>query len=236
MAPAKKRAKSKKKPSAAGAAPRQPVSRERALEAALKLADSSGLEALTMRRLAEELGVEAMSLYHHVPNKDAILDGMVDLVFSEIELPSSTVEWRTAMRRRAASVRVVLLRHPWALRLMESRSTPGPATLAHHDAVVGCLRAGGLSIPLTAHAYALLDSYIYGFIHTELNLPFQTTEQTHEVARGIFEQMPAGAYPHLVELTMEHVLKPGYSFGNEFGFGLELILDGLQRAHEREAE
>ena len=187
-----------------------------------------------MRRLAEELGVEAMSLYHHVPNKDAILDGMVDLVFAEIDLPSATVEWRAAMRLRAASVRAVLLRHPWALRLMESRKTPGPATLSHHDAVLGCLRAGGLSLKLTAHAYALLDSYIYGFIHTELNLPFQTTEQTHEVAQAIFEQMPQGAYPHLVELTLEHVLKPGYAFGNEFEFGLELILDGLQRALEAE--
>lgn len=189
-----------------------------------------------MRRLADELGVEAMSLYHHVPNKDAILDGMVDLVFAEIELPSAAMEWRTAMRRRAASVRAVLLRHPWALRLMESRSTPGPATLAHHDAVLGCLRTGGFSIPLTAHAYALLDSYIYGFVHTELNLPFQTTEQTHEVAQAIFGQMPQGAYPHLVELTMEHVLKPGYSFGNEFDFGFELILDGLLRAHEAETQ
>lgn len=215
---------------------RSPVSRERALEAARALADASGLEALTMRRLAEDLGVEAMSLYHHVPNKDAILDGMVDLVFAEIELPNAALEWRAAMRRRAASVRAVLLRHPWALRLMESRKTPGPATLAHHDAVLGCLRAGGFSIPLTAHAYALLDSYIYGFIHTELNLPFQTPEQTHEVAEAIFGQLPPGAYPHLVELTMEHVLKPGYAFGSEFEFGLELILDGLLRAREAEQQ
>jgi AcrR family transcriptional regulator len=233
VAAAKKCAKPKKKVAAAETA-RPPVSRERALEAACALADASGIEALTMRRLAEELGVEAMSLYHHVPNKDAILDGMVDLVFAEIELPSPALEWTAAMRRRAASVRAVLLRHPWAVRLMESRTTPGPATLAHHDAVLGCLRGGGLSLPLTAHAYALLDSYIYGFIHTELNLPFQTTEQTHEVAQAIFAQMPKGAYPHLVELTMEHVLKPGYAFGNEFAFGLELILDGLSRALQAE--
>ena len=227
MAPTKKRSGKK-------ASTRQPVTRERALQVACELADEGGIETLTMRRLAEALGVEAMSLYHHVPNKDAILDGMVDLIFEKIALPSAALDWRSAMRQRAASVRSVLLRHPWALRLMESRVTPGLATLAHHDAVLGCLRGGGLSIQLTAHAYAALDSYIYGFIHTELNLPFQTTEQTHEVAAAIFAQMPPGQFPHLTELTREHVLKPGYAYGNEFEYGLELILDGLARALERE--
>lgn len=212
---------------------REPVSRERALAVAVALADRGGLDQLTMRRLAEELGVEAMSLYHHVPNKDAILAGMIDLVFAEIELPPRDVDWKTAMRRRAASVRAALTRHPWALRIMESQRAPGPSTLEHHDAVLGCLRRAGFSVALTAHAYAVLDSYIYGFIHTELNLPLQTTEETHEVAKAIFEKLPPGAYPHLVEMTMEHVLKPGYSYGNELDFGLELILDGLERAlHE----
>ncbi|HKP61858.1 MAG TPA: TetR/AcrR family transcriptional regulator C-terminal domain-containing protein [Polyangiales bacterium] len=210
------------------------MSRERALEVARALADADGIETLTMRRLAEALGVEAMSLYHHVPNKDAILDGMVDLVFAEIPLPSVSDDWQTAMRKRAAAVRAVLLRHRWALPLMESRTTPGPATLQHHDAVIGCLRAGGLSLVLTAHAYAVLDSYIYGFVHTELNLPFQTPEETHEMAAAIAAQVPPGAYPHLMELTTEHVLKPGYAYGNEFEFGLELILEGLQRALRRE--
>jgi AcrR family transcriptional regulator len=214
---------------------RQPVSRERALRVAVELADAGGLEQLTMRRLAEELGVEAMSLYHHVRNKDAILDGMIDLVFKEIELPSSAVDWKTAMRRRAESARAALVRHPWAISLMESRSAPGPATLEHHDAMLGCLRGAGFSIALAAHAYAVLDSYVYGFAHTEIQLPFHSTEETHEVAKAIFSQFPPGAYPHLVELTTQHVLKPGYSYGNEFGFGLELILDGLERAlrHER---
>lgn len=226
--PERKKKSAKKPPS------RQPVTRERALQVACQLADESGLETLTMRRLAEALGVEAMSLYHHVPNKDAILDGMVDLIFEEISLPAPGPDWRSAMRQRAASVRSVLLRHPWALRVMESRAAPGHATLAHHDAVLGSLRAGGLSLQLTAHAYAVLDSYIYGFIHTELSLPFQTAEQTHEVAEAIFSRMPAGSYPHLTELTLEHVLKPGYAYGNEFDFGLELILDGLERARKRE--
>lgn len=209
--------------------PRAPLSRERALRVAIEVADAGGLEVLTMRRLAEELGVEAMSLYHHIPNKSAILDGMIDLVFREIDLPSSAGDWKAEMWRRARSMRAVLLRHPWAIGLMESRVTPGPANLAHHDGVLGCLRAGGFSVELTAHAYALLDSYIYGFVHTELNLPFQTTEETHEVAETILDQSSAHAYPHLVELATQHVLKPGYAYSNEFDFGLELILDGLER-------
>jgi hypothetical protein len=146
----------------------------------------------------------------------------------------SALDWKTAMRRRAAAVRAVLLRHPWAIRLMESRKTPGAATLAHHDAVLGCLRGAGFSIALTAHAYAVLDSFIYGFVLTELNLPFQTEEQTHEVAGAIFDQLPPGAYPHLAELAIEHVLKPGYTYGAEFEFGLELILSGLARALDQE--
>jgi len=200
----------------------------------MTLADAEGLEELTMRRLAEELGVEAMSLYHHVPNKDAILDGMVDLVFREIELPQPNLDWKTALRRRMASVREVLVRHRWALRILESRATPGPSTLEHHDAMLGCLRRAGFSVPLAAHAYAVLDSFVFGFVHTELTLPFETSEETRNVASAIFDQLPPGSYPHLVELTREHVLKPGYAYGNEFPFGLELILDGLERALELE--
>jgi AcrR family transcriptional regulator len=218
----------KKKPS------RQPLTRERALQVALRLADTEGIDTLTMRKLAETLGVEAMSLYHHVPNKSAILDGMVDLIFAEVELPPTGVDWQTAMRRRARSIRTVLLKHPWALRLMESRAEPGMATLTHHDAVLGCLRGAGFSIVLTGNAYAVLDSYIYGFIHTELNLPFQTSEQTHDVAVAILDQMPSGMYPHLMEFARERVLKPGYAYGDEFEFGLALILAGLTRALEQE--
>jgi AcrR family transcriptional regulator len=215
---------------AAKAAPREPVTRERALRAAMRLADAAGLEELTMRRLAAELGVEAMSLYHHVPNKDAILDGMVDLVFAEIELPPADADWKTALRRRTSSVRDALVRHPWALRILESRKAPGPATLAHHDAVLGCLRRAGFSVALAGHAYAVLDSFVFGFVHTELTLPFQSPEETQAVARAIFDELPPGAYPHLVELARERVLQPGYAFANELPFGLELILDGLARA------
>jgi AcrR family transcriptional regulator len=209
------------------------LSRERVLQAAVVLADRDGIEALSMRKLGEALGVEAMSLYNHVASKSALLDGMVDVVFTEIDLPTSDVDWKTAMRRRAVSARQVLGRHRWAIGLMESRTSPGPATLRHHDAVLGCLRSGGFSIELTAHAYALLDSYIYGFALQEATLPFDSNEQTAAVATEIMEQFAAGQYPHLTELAVEHVLRPGYSFGDEFEVGLDLILDGLEQEVER---
>ncbi len=216
------------------AAPRVALSRQRALHVAVALADAGGIGSLTMRKLAQELGVEAMSLYHHVANKDDILAGMVDIVFSEIDLPPTSTDWETAMRRRAHSARAALSRHPWAIGLMESRPAPGPATLRHHDAVIGCLRHAGFSIEMTAHAYSVLDSYIYGFAHQESNLPFDTAEETKEVADAILHQLLAGEYPHLIELTTEHVLKPGYDYGNEFEFGLDLILDGLERSLQEE--
>jgi AcrR family transcriptional regulator len=213
---------------------REPLSLERALDAAMTLADARGLAELSMRRLAQELGVEAMSLYHHVPNKGAILDGMVDRVFAEIALPPPEVDWRTALRERTASVRAVLLRHRWALGVLESRKAPGPANLAHHDAVLGCLRGAGFSIVLAGHAYSVLDAYVFGFVHTELSLPFTTPEETQVVAGEIVDALPPGAYPHLVEFATAQVLAPNYAYANEFVFGLDLILDGLERALEAE--
>jgi AcrR family transcriptional regulator len=186
-----------------------------------------------MRRLGEVLGVEAMSLYNHVANKSELLDGMVDVVFGEIDLPGGESDWRSAMRQRALSARTVLSRHRWAIGLMESRTTPGPATLRHHDAVIGSLRGGGFSVAMAAHAFSVLDSYIYGFALQEANLPFDTGEETAELAQAILAQFPADEYPHLTELTVEHVLQPGYDYGNEYAFGLDLILDGL--AHARGA-
>jgi AcrR family transcriptional regulator len=208
---------------------RQPLSRDRALAAAIKLADEDGLDALTMRSLAEALGVEAMSLYHHVANKDDILNGMVDLVFAEVPLPVGEANWRAPMRERAHALRAALKKHRWAIGLLESRRAPGAATLSHHDAVLGCLAAGGFSLPLAGHAYALLDSYIYGFAQQEAALPFETSEQTHDLAAQMMQAFPEGAYGHLKKFTLEHVLQPGYAFANEFSFGLELILDGLER-------
>jgi AcrR family transcriptional regulator len=183
-----------------------------------------------MRSLAQELDVKPMSLYHYVANKDEILDGIVDLVFGEIDLPSADGDWRHEMRRRASSARAALRRHPWAIGLLESRANPGPATLRHHDATIGALRAAGFSVELTAHAYALLDSFVYGFALQEASLPFDGPETAADVAAPMMAQFPAGAYPHLVELATEYVLQPGYDFGDEFEFGLALILDGLAGA------
>jgi AcrR family transcriptional regulator len=212
-----------------GTRSRTPLSRERILVTALALADTSGIESLTMRKLGEAVGVEAMSLYNHVPSKGDLLDGLIDLVFSEIELPSAADSWKTAMRERAISARAVLSRHRWAIGLMESRTTPGPATLRHHDAVIGCLRQAGFPVELAAHAYSVLDSYIYGFALQEASLPFDTREETSELAQAIVAQFPAEEYPHLAEFTFEHVLQPGYDYGREYEFGLDLILDGLEK-------
>ena len=209
---------------------RAPLSRGQVLDAAVAVADQGGIEALSMRKLGQALGVEAMSLYNHVASKSDLLDGMVDVVFSEIGLPPGDVGWRSAMRRRAISVRKALGRHRWAIGLMESRRSPGPATLRHHDAVLGCLRAAGFSTQLTAHAYSLLDSYIYGFALQEASLPFGTAEETAQVTQEIAGRMPADEYPHLTELAVEHVLQPGYDYGDEFEVGLDLILDALERA------
>jgi AcrR family transcriptional regulator len=206
------------------------LSRERVLQAAVSLADSGGLEALTMRRLGEDLGVEAMSLYKHVASKDDLIDGMVDLVFAEIALPPDDVDWRTAMRDRALSARAALNRHPWATALMQSRTSPGAATLHHHDTVIGTLRRAGFPVELTAHAFSALDAYIYGFAMQERSLPFETPEEAEEVGRQMFARMPPGRYPHLTELTVQHVLQPGYDYGAEFEYGLDLLLDGLDRA------
>jgi AcrR family transcriptional regulator len=206
------------------------LSRERVLRAAVSVADAGGIGALTIRSLAAELGVKPMSVYHHVANKDEILDGIVDIVFSEMELPTAEGDWRSELRRRANSARKVLRAHPWAIGLLESRTSPGPATLRHHDAVLGTLRAAGFSHELTAHAYALLDSYTYGFALQEAGLPFEGPETVAEVAEPMMERFATGEYPHLVEMATEYYLQPGYDFGDEFDFGLNLILDGLARS------
>ncbi|MGA2295650.1 MAG: TetR/AcrR family transcriptional regulator C-terminal domain-containing protein [Acidimicrobiales bacterium] len=214
--------------------PRSPLTRERVLKAGVQFADENGIVALSMRKLGEALGVEAMSLYNHVANKDDLLDGMVNAVFSEIELPSGKDGWKKAMRQRAISTRRALSRHPWAIELMQSRVKSGPATLRHHDAVIGTLRDAGFSIVMTAHAFALIDNYIYGFAQQEASLPFQAGEVTAEVAEMFVKQMSPEQYPHLTEFAIEHVLKAGYDFGLEFEFGLDLILDGLERVSESE--
>jgi AcrR family transcriptional regulator len=213
---------------------RAPLTRERALATAVALADAEGIAALSMRRLARELGIEAMSLYHHVANKEDILDGMIELVFGEIELPPEAAEWKTAMRVRAESARAAMTRHPWAISLMQSRSAPGPATLRHHDAVLGCCRAAGFSVAMAAHAFSLVDSYIYGFVLQEVNLPFDDSSDLGEVVESMMLPFALDDYPHLVELTTEHILQPGYRYGDEFDYGLGLILDSVEAAAGRD--
>ena len=204
------------------------MSKERVLRAAVALADREGLEALTMRRLARELGAGTMTLYHYVADKDDLLDGMVDVVFSEIDLPGTDAGWRTAMRERAASVREALARHPWATGLMELRMTHGPTSLRHHEAVLECLRGAGFSIQDATHAYWILDSYIYGFAIQEASLPFGTPEQLAEMAEIVLPRVPADEYPRLNEAAAAS-LESGYGYTDEFQFGLDLILDGLER-------
>jgi AcrR family transcriptional regulator len=208
-------------------AARAPLTVERVLDGAIRLADRIGIEQLTIRKLADELGVTPMAIYHHVAGKEAIVNGMVDAVFTEIDLPPAEEDWKTAMRRRCVSMHEVLLRHPWAPPLMESRPAPGPALLHHHDAVLGCLRRGGLPLPLAAHAYAVLDSYVYGFAMQEANLPFGGDQQIGHLADAILGAIPADRYPYLREFTADHALQPGYHFGNSFEVGLDLLLDGL---------
>ncbi|WP_233604527.1 TetR/AcrR family transcriptional regulator [Micromonospora sp. HM5-17] len=207
--------------------PARQLSRERVLSAAVAIADAHGLAALTMRSLAAALNAKPMSLYHYIRNKEELLDALVDRVFAEIELPQVGNDWRAELRRRCLSARTVLARHPWALALVETRTSPGPATLRHHDAVLGVLRAGGFSLPMTARAYAIIDAYVYGFVLQEASLPFDSGDSAASVAGSIVDAFAAGQYPHLVELATQHIQQPGYHFGGQFEFGLDLILDAL---------
>lgn len=207
--------------------PARQLSRERVLEAAVGIADAEGLGALTMRSLAAALNAKPMSLYHYIRNKDELLDALVDRVFAEIELPGMGGGWRAEVRRRCLSARAVLARHPWSLALVETRTNPGPATLRHHDAMLGVLRVGGFSLQMTAHAYAIVDAYVYGFVLQEASLPFDTTDATNKVTESIMQGFAAVDYPHLVEFAAQHVQQPGYHFGDQFEFGLDLILDAL---------
>ena len=206
------------------------LDRERVLVGAVELADDIGVEPLTIRRLADHLGSKPMTLYTHVRNKDDILDGMVDAVFGEIDHPPADLPWRPALRHRCVSARRVLRRHPWAVPLMESRTTPGMQTLRHHDAVLGCLLGGGLPMPVVAHAYAVVDAYVYGFAVQEASLPGGAEgEEWDATTQDLAAQLPADELPHLAAFTADHVLQPGYDFRSSFEVGLDLVLDGIER-------
>lgn len=211
------------------------LSRDTIVRAAMTLADREGLTHLSMRALAKELGVEAMSLYHHVANKDDVLDGMVDQVFAELHLPAvGTATWREEMRRRCVSGREAMLRHPWAVGLMDARPNAGAQTLRHHDSMVGCLREAGFSWPMVSHTMVLLDAHLYGFMVQELSLPALESEDLGELATQMLDDASV-ALPYLAAFTQEHVLRPGYRFGDEFEIGLDLLLDAIEDLLAREA-
>ena len=204
------------------------LNRARVLQAAVALADTAGLDGFSMRGLAEELGVVPMALYKHVANKDELLDGMVDIVFSEMDSPSAGEGWRPALRRRALSAREALKRHGWAIGLMESRR-PGPANLRHHNATMGCLREAGFSFEMAIHAYSVQDAYIYGFALQEHDLGFETPQSAGQAAHRRAETIGGlDEYPYLVEIATT-LPDTGYDSALEFAWGLDLILDGLDR-------
>lgn len=208
--------------------PRRPaLTLERIVDAAVRVADDGGLARVSMRNVGSELGVEAMSLYHHVRNKDALLDALVEWVFERIALPVVGEPWRPEMVRRAGSARRVLAEHPWALGLIESR-LPGPALLAHHESVLACLRADGFTLELAAHAFSALDAYVHGFVLTEVNLPFAADGDVDGFAAQVDELLPAERYPNMAELLHTRIMGTDYDYGDEFDFGLELILDQLE--------
>jgi AcrR family transcriptional regulator len=222
---------------------RTPLSKERVLRTAVELADRGGLEALTMRKLADELGVGVMSLYYYVPHKDELIEAMVEIVFSEIQLPPTDVDWKTAMRQRAISTREALNRHRWAVGLMESNPMPGPESFRVHNAVLGCLREAGFSIEMTIQAYSVLDAYIYGFALQEKTIPFESAAESAAVAEGQVREFAAVAeeqqsaalvdeFPYLAEVVAGHVAEVGYDFRESFEYGLELILDALEKRRE----
>jgi AcrR family transcriptional regulator len=204
---------------------RSPLTRVRVLRAAIELADQNGIDTLTMRRLGQELGVEAMSLYNHVANKDDILDGIVDLVLGDIDVPPTGTPWKTAMRQRALSAHAILLAHPWAALLIMSRFNIGPGMTRYLDATLGRLREGGFSIEGALDAWNTLDSHLYGFTLQKLNLPFKV-EESQQVSADVLVQLPANEFPHVVEV-ITHVMRSGRE--ESFEFGLDLILDGLEK-------
>ena len=212
---------------------REPLTRERVLRAGVQLADARGLERLSMRTLGRALGVEAMSLYNHVENKDDLLDGMVDLVIAEVEAPPADTPWKTAMRRRAVSSRAAFARHPWAVRLVGTRASAGPARLQHFENTIGSLRRAGFAPGTAVHALSTLDGFVHGFgVHrlhvAEAGAAEDDLPDDAAMAVALARWLPAGEYPYLNELIRDHVIPGGYDEDASFAFGLDLILDGLE--------
>lgn len=210
---------------------RPPLSRERIVAAAMRVADHDGLDGLSMRALARELGVEAMSIYHHLSGRSAVLDAMTDAVFARFHAPDPGAPWREELRARGHSMRAELRRHPWALVLVDTRSAPGEPTLRQHEAVVASLRAAGFPLELTAHAFALFDAYVYGAVAQELRVPVTDDAAAERLVDDLVGDGGTGLepYPHLAELAVGVTMRPGYAFAREFDWGLEVVLDAIER-------
>jgi AcrR family transcriptional regulator len=214
-----------------GGRSRAGLDRDRIIDGAVELADEIGLDPLTIRRLADHLGVRPMSLYHYVTSKDDIVDGMVGRVFDEVERPDSAAPWRDAIAGRARSLRAALRRHPWAIPIMESRRTPGADILDHHEATLATWLSTGFPLPVVAHGVAVVDAFVYGFALQEAALPFGDggTRDLAEASEQIITPLSPEKYPALVRFTGEHVMQPGYDFGASFEAGLSYVLDGVER-------
>ena len=209
---------------------------ERVVDAAVALADRDGLDAMTMRRLGSDLGVEAMSLYKHVADKDDLLSRMIDRVYAEIELPvDEPWPWPSFLRQRALSIRAALARHPWANGLMAASTRLGPHTLRHHDAVIGPLRRAGMSLTLVAHTLSAVDAYVYGFALQERSFPVRPGERTAKAVARMNAAQPLTDYPDLAAFSTEHRMQPDYDYGDEYTYGLDLVLDGLERALQQDS-
>lgn len=203
------------------------LTKDRVILAAIKLADADGIEAMSMRKLGRELGVEAMAIYYHFADKAQLIEGMIDYIHEEIEAPTDTADWSTYMQIRAASAFKVLVRHPWASPIMEAGVNPGPSTLKDSENMIRCFREAGFSVEMTVHAVTVLNIYIYGAAMQYARLSFSTVEQAAELGKSIKQQFPADAYPYLAEMITQHMMKAGYNPEDEFEFGLNLVLDGI---------
>lgn len=195
------------------------------------MADDGGIDKLTMRALAQQLGVEAMSLYYHVKNKDDMLDGMLDIIIDKVTVPGPGDDWKLAQRTRAISLHDMLTRHSWAAPVMETRANPGLASLHYYDSVIGSFRQAGFSVVMAAHAFSAIDAYIYGFGMQEMSLPFEDESDVGDIAEALLAALPPDEFPYLTEMILDHALQPGYDYSDEFEWGLDLILDGFERHH-----
>jgi AcrR family transcriptional regulator len=209
-----------------------PLTRDRIVQAAVKIADGRGFDGISMRTLADKLGTAPMSLYRHVANKEDLLDAMIDVVFGEIDVPSGQPDWKAEMRQRAIETRAALSRHRWANGLMESRTTPGPNNARYHNEFMGCLREAGFPFRQAVHAYNAVQSYTYGFCLQEMYLAFETAEESVEVAAETLGDH-AGEYPYIAEVAAEFAKSGGYDFDEEFEIALDLILDAIERFKEK---